>query len=470
LPPVLAFPTQGSLPQKSLLEVGIDLPEFLTFLPEIGYGPKAYPAFAQAVSRMLINAVAISLQLTIPHSLGEWLSQFQNGDQALALRLLRNFKYYSAATQQALLDAYLSFNEKVLTKDSRRRTVWLSYLGRPNKSAFTAFQLAGKTEWANRILSDTEKKGLEIKTYDALVPNLVKRIGSMSESELIDIYLVDDVIGSGGQLTSYLSKFLERDLPEEAAKSGDGERWSRIASAMTGDEAAPRVRLNAVFVIGVKSEAFERHFPDELHLVPLEEPSLAGTRSVSGKLKVKLSRGPDVPKADEITVTVHIIDYTRSIFELSDLPWQTIESLLGRYFGIAKPRKSEHWLQFEPYGWKNSGALVSTHLNCPGNTVPIIWGEDGKPAWKPLFRRQFNSWHDGNADASAIVKTLSSVSDSEMIAYVLHKLTHKPLVEIAKMSGIEQTVISNSLARVETRIYEDSVYRARLRDLFIQVS
>jgi len=38
-----------------------------------------------------------------------------------------------------------------------------------------------------------------------------------------------------------------------------------------------------------------------------------------------------------------------------------------------------------PFGFRNCGLAIALYTNCPNNSLPIIWSENG--GWKPLFRR-----------------------------------------------------------------------------------
>jgi hypothetical protein len=38
-----------------------------------------------------------------------------------------------------------------------------------------------------------------------------------------------------------------------------------------------------------------------------------------------------------------------------------------------------------PFGYRNCGLAIALYTNCPNNSLPIIWSENG--GWRPLFRR-----------------------------------------------------------------------------------
>ncbi len=95
-----------------------------------------------------------------------------------------------------------------------------------------------------------------------------------------------------------------------------------------------------------------------------------------------------------IEIKLHIIDYTNSIREVYENE-EELEVLLNKYNFITKPRANEYPCDFEPFGWKDNGGLISTYANAPGNTLPIIWGDN---CWSPLFNRYFNPWHKGEED------------------------------------------------------------------------
>lgn len=479
LPQILVFPTaKEHVAALSYALTEPEPPRFLNRLAQIGQGRESINEFELTLIRMLKDSVANALGLPFPRgfdALNNWLSQFRDGDHPLLLRVLRNFRYYPAETQRALLDNYLTFVNKL--GDGKPSRKWLTYLGRPNKSAPAVLTLAAKTAWANGLVA---KNRLAVKTYDDLVANLAKETKKLTAGETLEIYFVDDVVGSGGQLVSYLEKFLN-DRLATAKGPGGLERWKLLIGAMLEEGSSVRVRLNAVFIIGVRSDEFEKLFPEGLQPVQVSE-EFAGTRPMAGDLRIKVRESKGRKELGEIKVRVHVIDYTRSIFELcdnEDLPRHKLESLLNRYVGITRARQKEHWLQFEPFGWKEGGALVSTHLNCPGNTLPIIWGEGRRRTgvtWRPLFPRYFNPWDDGSKNAASIIHSLEfdadrwKVSDRKLVAYILKSLTLETPARIAHRVKLDQAKIESALVEIENKLWKDEKYREKLRGLFRIVS
>ncbi len=57
---------------------------------------------------------------------------------------------------------------------------------------------------------------------------------------------------------------------------------------------------------------------------------------------------------------------------------------------ITQGRDGETSELFEPFGWKQSGGLLSMYGNVPGNTLPIIWANGYINPWLPLRERYFN--------------------------------------------------------------------------------
>lgn len=479
LPEVLVFPTKPASLSVLRMLTERERPTFLHPLFIDGHAIR-YTDFRQTLIGMLKNSVAFSLGLAFPRGLNlldSWLIQFSEADQPLALRLLRYFKYYTAECQRVLIEAYLNFYRTESMEDSRSRVVWLSYLGRPNKSAPAVLTLAAKTSWARGILTQSGRTGLVVKSYDDLVSDLGPAIHGLAADQGIDIYLVDDVIGSGGQLVSYLKKFLNSHLWDESLDPASGFSWDECMDAIAVNTTRPKVTLNAVFVIGVSSRETEKLF-SELQEVQVLQPELAGTRSKIGKLKIRV-RNEEGSAFVEPMINVHIIDYTKSIYELFEerlLPREMIEPLLLRYSRITKPREKEHWLQFEPFGWKECGALVSTHMNCPGNTIPLIWGDGGDRSWRPLFPRYFNPWDDGSKEAEGIIDSIGfdaktkDEANRHMVAYLLKSLTNESASTIARKVEIDPADIEQTLIDLESKLAADESYRDRLRELFTRVS
>ena len=467
LPQVVVFPTgkRGGALDPALFKG--ERPRFLQLLSQVGLRPEGRREFEVILIRTLKDCVANALGLPFPRGievLDNWLSQFEPDDQPLALRMLRSFRYYPAETQRKLLDLYLNTIDKQDGDVKAKRC--LTYLGRPNKSGPAVLTLAAKTTWASQLAAE---KRLTVKTYDDLLVHLAAETKQLTGGKSLDIYFVDDVIGSGGQLISYLEKFLNDHL-------SSGHRRMILESILEGG----RLRLHVVFVIGISSGGFEKLFVKGLDPVQISSSKFLGTRSRVGDLRVNV-RVRNGPKGlREVNVKVHVIDYTPSIFELfekNELPRAKFESLLKSYFGITKPRAREHWLQFEPFGWKGGGALVSTHLNCPGNTLPIIWAEGGVgKEWKPLFARYFNPWDDGGKTLKAVTDSLGFEAEKvtkptrEKVAYVLHALTGKSAAEIARIVKLNEEQVRSTIQRVEDGLFNDEKYRDELASLFRQVS
>lgn len=480
LPQVLAFATKNGLFLYSrLLEKEPEFRRFVHLLSDAAGSP-SYADFRNTLVNALKDAVAFSLGLSFPSGvlvLDKWLAQFDEPDQPLALRLLRYFRFYSAECQRSLLEEYLKYQDTLIDDEDRVRDVWLTYLGRANKSAPAVLTLAAKTSWARGILNEERQGTLQVKSYEDLISHLTRHADDSTKSHGLDIYLIDDVIGSGGQLVSYADKFLNKHLISEFRALGKEDRWRNLLQAMSEGFPNELVRLHALFVIGVESQELEARF-EGWNTVQTSSPTLVNTRSLKGVLKIPVRTHADHSDAS-IRLRVHIIDYTRSLFGLcrtDALPSSAANSLLLRYMHITKPRSKEHWLQFEPFGWKECGALISTHLNCPANTLPIIWGDAGERPWQPLFPRYFNPWDDGGKNADEVVRILNSDPEFQgdwtrrVTAYVLSSLTGESSEEIAIRLGLSSLDVQTVIGEENNKLIGDESYREKVRPIFVRLS
>jgi hypothetical protein len=82
-----------------------------------------------------------------------------------------------------------------------------------------------------------------------------------------------------------------------------------------------------------------------------------------------------------------------------DLNDERLTNVLTSKAFIAGGREFDLPCQFEPWGWKDSGGLISTFANVPGNTLPIIWASGGLRNWTPLKDRFFNPFDAGQMEA-----------------------------------------------------------------------
>lgn len=171
-----------------------------------------------------------------------WLRQFKPQHRPLVLNLMKHLRYYSAQSIVKLFNRYLRAEYSIDTRGKTLRLtianlgikrvsshkVWISYLGRSTKSGPAALSLLSKLDWLRPMSVEAAKlieavkalpgvtKGKQIgdympqfKSYEELCAGFS---GKLLGGKVTELILVDDVIGSGGQIDSYLRKWLNRDL------------------------------------------------------------------------------------------------------------------------------------------------------------------------------------------------------------------------------------------------------------------
>jgi hypothetical protein len=114
-------------------------------------------------------------------------------------------------------------------------------------------------------------------------------------------------------------------------------------------------------------------------------------------------------------------------------------------------------------------------MNCPGNTLPIIWGDRklgrDKP-WLPLFPRYFNPWHDGSDTLQQIIDRINfnpnktSLEKRKMLAFILTTRTRKEEDEIVEMLGLKSQNMERVFAKIDHDSQTNPDYREKLRQLF----
>lgn len=457
-------------------------------------------SFSRLALRALERSVAGILGLAFPDGhqrLRMWLNQFSDKERPVLLRLLRYFRYYAAEHLRHLAGEFLvsqtpkrgipSGRVPVLDVGSAvPENIWLTYLGWPNKSAPMILPIVAKSRW----MAALEERPLA-KSYEETIRDFLPALVGLDEGDELHILTVDDVLGSGGQLHSYLDRFVNLDLRRAAYKFA-GEQyqektWRNVARAFGYGGVRPKVYLHALFLIGIENSHIEKLCEEGLALDELAEVALARTGARPRRGTVTIQLEVDAEERHPIAVNLRIADYSRSLWSLVEgglVDEAAIRALLNgnNRFYITKPRTKEHPLQFEPFGWKDTGGLVSTFINCPGNTLPILWGDrdDLERVWSPLYRRYFNVWSDGAEDFDTLasrlcdaveVRDLSALQSSpkhkrEAVGYVLAIRASDAEKRVAELLGLEREGLPEWQAKIHARLATDPAYREEMRALF----
>lgn len=411
-----------------------------------------YSTFRNAI----VSALEEDLQHVVAATVGagermarHWLMQFDPVDRPIVLGIMKHFRYYSALSIVELFDRFLTteigmpgpglrvslFTKHVPVRRGFQGTevsannLVFSYIGRPNKSAPSALALLAKSEWMRRFRSDPAIAPTRIptfSTYDELVGLLLKRLGGEvgeTPTDSFCVVLVDDVIGSGGQVQDYAFKLFYGRVWELLAKRTPDKAeqlWCSLRDRLQNGY----ITIYCLFAIGIEnselsllversnadtsdcqtvSPAFGRFNLCCKDYVPVRalferktaEAAARGTEYYLQKDDVAL-----IPGGVDVPVYLAVAEYNRNVFDVCSAEGISPEKLgevLMKYRYSAEGRKSEYPCQFEPWGWKRSGGLLSTYANCPGNTLPIVWGaRRSDNPWEPLFPRIFNPWDKGN--------------------------------------------------------------------------
>lgn len=323
-----------------------------------------------------------------------WVRQFDAAQRPVIIKAMEKFRHYSAASVLRLASSRIE-NGKWLNElnnvdteaDSNR---WISYLGRINKSGPAAVGIVARALDAfvrkKNIGKDIRlKERIKAYTYDELLKKLADK-----QSEEISLILVDDFVGSGGQVASNLRKFCHTELFETADFS--------------------RLRIELWFALGLDSSSL-RDFLN-LGTGPLEsghdypismKDVLKGSEARWLKL-MRPSKLDDEVRLNNISeryLGVNISLRIEEVVPQIDFKDPDLDSVLKSRTFITGGREFELPCQFEPFGWKKDkggGGLISTFANVPANTLPIIWASGGLEDWIPLRDRFFNPFDAGQME------------------------------------------------------------------------
>lgn len=405
-----------------------------------------YSSFRNAVISALKETVyQVGGMTDIPSRLhfNRWLRQFDPCDRPLILHLMKHFKYFPALNIMKLLDSYLTLEKSTGEKhtrwegnavsilNSRPRKpdrFFISYLGHPNKSGPTTMALLSKTKWLRELRKDAEKHHLEelpkFLSYEDLLHCLVEDILTKDDKdEHVCLMLIDDFIGSGGQIQDYLKKFIDRDLKTFCEKlfvkpRSRGGTWGKVKRAFNEgqDGHAQNIEIMALFALGAQNKDFESFIEDS-------ESSNDDPHWINGIYNLK-TEGLSIP------VKIHVAHYTRSIQEIfkdNQNFLMDVKKTLSKYSVIRKFRDEDHPCDFEPLGWKENGGLIATYANAQGNTIPVIWrdyqwdndsitqkDDFSIKEWFALYPRYFNPLTPGKKrDKNEKKDNVKSTDDDE---------------------------------------------------------
>lgn len=399
LPQLVIFPTGDKrLPRQALAGHVRESHHFVKVVDEDPLADDVLRCLEQAIIAALEDRVCHSIGLHFPEGLvrlRRWLENFLPADRPTALALAERLRFYCIDAMVRLLDKYLQTTSAAGQEQGRipipggerfaPGTYVFSNLGRPFKSASAVLPLVGRSRWVSSFGEDLQlgylpprQRRPAVRVYESLAARVFAQIAGYPDGEVLNVVLVDDVIGSGGQVTNYLCRFLGKELRDTIDRCIADESteavWQHTLRRLSGGWS--NVRLHVLFLIGIENEAFESLFEVPLQRVRTGDDS---QRAVHGVLGIDITTSSGVIS---VPVSVHVADYTKPVTALcSDgiLDRDAIEGLLARreYSGIVKVRAKEHCFQFEPRGWKDAGGMVATYANCPANTLPIFWADGG---------------------------------------------------------------------------------------------
>ncbi|HRI12303.1 MAG TPA: hypothetical protein PLX89_04790 [Verrucomicrobiota bacterium] len=327
-----------------------------------------------------------------------WFQQFDAVQRPVVLKAMETYRHYSAASMVRLASSRMDgkwLKELKNTEATANKNRWISYLGRVNKSGPAAVGIIAK---ALDVLVRKEHGGTSMRlnekirayTFEALIDEL--RIW-LKEPEArkrgnITLVLVDDFVGSGGQIANNIREFLSEELFVSADLTGlHVELWFALGLDTPS--------LRKFLKCGTDSLESGRDYTIDVEILP--------KKSDAGWLKLKRPKPNEKKKSNShkhlsgLKMTLRIEEVIPQI-NFNDAELGAV--LKSRPF-IAGGREFELPCQFEPFGWKSEvggGGLVSTFANVPGNTLPIIWASGDREEWIPLRHRFFNPFDAGRME------------------------------------------------------------------------
>ncbi len=204
----------------------------------------------------------------------DWICQFAPAHRPHILRLMKHFRYFPAMAIVGFLGDFCDQNLPVESTEEERSVsvmgsqgvppsrLWFSYLGRPNKSGPATLSLFSKSTW----FRDSEgsrrfpKEQPQFVSYDDL-PHRIASFRALDDpGRRMCVVFLDDMILSGGQVTSYLWKFLNRDL-REAFTGGLSESvrkrlWGLFVERMK--RGTTGIDLHAISAVHIKNNALDK--------------------------------------------------------------------------------------------------------------------------------------------------------------------------------------------------------------------
>ncbi|MFC1597197.1 hypothetical protein ACFL5Q_04560 [Planctomycetota bacterium] len=431
VPQVVAFSvaSQGVSARTLLLELGA-----CDFFFKVAGGEPYKAAYFAAFRNCLVGAL-VSTAARVAGLPGDqdgrgrfhdWLLQFAPAHRPDILRVMKYFKYFSAMGIVDVLDGHCQRNSTFEGTGTGERVsllgakplppsqLWFSYLGRPNKSGPATLALFSKASWLQArgtrpptgssprlaSLDSLDSRGFgkerpQFVSYDDLPRRISGLRALRSSGREICVAFLDDMVLSGGQLVSCLWKFLNRDLRQailgDPSGSDGAKLWQEFARNLNGDNT--ELELRVISAVRIHNSAL-----DAILEPPSSDNSPYETVPVRVCMHPEQHEDPEASNRDrrcdckhQVRVPIGFAEETVNLAEacrLSNTDPKELEGILREYVYIAHHRANELPCQFEPFGWKECQGLVATYANTPGNTLPIIWGDDR--GWKPLHVRYFN--------------------------------------------------------------------------------
>ena len=452
-PVVVAFTaTQTGMTTRTLLQ-DIDIADMFFKTTD---GPMHQRMHYYSLRQTIISALtrrAAWISHSEPHSFRAWLSQFMPQQRPDVLRFMRHYRHYSASSLIRICRTAIRNKDWLDGNHNGER--WFTYFGRVNKSGASTVGLLAKAldaEYRNnadrgdprgrveiRFLSSDElrakclvnqveeheiDKECWLRRFCWMIRAVLKSAKSLyqirkkgaflelleenghdshrsstpvvlSESQIVAdkehpqnrfperIVFVDDYIGSGGQMSSYVNKFF---CDAEHTTFLKGVQKFEVWYALGSDTSDLRALLGC---------SDPRIVAGKEYLVDLTKIEGMPTNVWPPAQPENRSKPKVLPEElRSRCLTVRIEEVIPSL----DPEQDNLAMILGNKSLITGARKFELPCQFEPFGWKESCALVSTFTNVPGNTIPIIWANGHLNPWIPLKERFFNPFDSGQAE------------------------------------------------------------------------